>query len=181
MSFNPLTGISSILTDLAWRLGPGEDLSFQSPDGDFVYSDLKKTNAEMSVEEKFQSPDGDFVYSDFLCRDPQGWEPPMCFNPLTGISSILTRPSLLSMAPANARFNPLTGISSILTGDALPASIASSFCFNPLTGISSILTYRIEGEGVAWVESFNPLTGISSILTHPWWPRTPSQALVSIP
>ena len=37
---------------------------FQSPDGDFVYSDLRRgvqTNAAM-VE--FQSPDGDFVYSD---------------------------------------------------------------------------------------------------------------------
>ena len=38
----------------------------------------------------FQSPDGDFVYSDVL-----DWAPSECasisFNPLTGISSILTK------------------------------------------------------------------------------------------
>ena len=39
--------------------------------------------------DKFQSPDGDFVYSDELCQFVQTWSGKR-FNPLTGISSILT-------------------------------------------------------------------------------------------
>ena len=39
----------------------------------------------------FQSPDGDFVYSDVCCVDGEKmWV--IGFNPLTGISSILTEP-----------------------------------------------------------------------------------------
>ena len=39
----------------------------------------------------------------------------MSFNPLTGISSILTNLSLVLYDGAGTSFNPLTGISSILT------------------------------------------------------------------
>ena len=45
-----------------------EYYKFQSPDGDFVYSDwstLLLLEREFGV---FQSPDGDFVYSDSLTR-----------------------------------------------------------------------------------------------------------------
>ena len=37
---------------------------FQSPDGDFVYSDYGVCFLSARWHEKFQSPDGDFVYSD---------------------------------------------------------------------------------------------------------------------
>ena len=37
---------------------------FQSPDGDFVYSDAAERIASNGGGEEFQSPDGDFVYSD---------------------------------------------------------------------------------------------------------------------
>ena len=37
---------------------------FQSPDGDFVYSDLDDFFDEIYESSPFQSPDGDFVYSD---------------------------------------------------------------------------------------------------------------------
>ena len=37
---------------------------FQSPDGDFVYSDPTATVNPTGVLSSFQSPDGDFVYSD---------------------------------------------------------------------------------------------------------------------
>ena len=62
--FNPLTGISSILTNSGFRLEPGKKYLFQSPDGDFVYSDVF------------------LVYPGTLDQ--------VSFNPLTGISSILT-------------------------------------------------------------------------------------------
>ena len=62
----------------------------------------------------FQSPDGDFVYSD------------------TGI--IWTQDLQLE------GFNPLTGISSILTGYPRRRKEVDVSSFNPLTGISSILT-----------------------------------------
>ena len=39
-------------------------LVFQSPDGDFVYSDSGTISVTLGTEELFQSPDGDFVYSD---------------------------------------------------------------------------------------------------------------------
>ena len=41
---------------------------------------------------KFQSPDGDFVYSDPGMFERLG-NAVVGFNPLTGISSILTRPA----------------------------------------------------------------------------------------
>ncbi len=63
----------------------------------------------------FQSPDGDFVYSDEgQCSCPL--EGGMSFNPLTGISSILTVAFRSDDQLLEACFNPLTGISSILTG-----------------------------------------------------------------
>ena len=65
MSFNPLTGISSILT-------------YVTPEGG------------VALNWQFQSPDGDFVYSDTL-EIPRMGENRRSFNPLTGISSILTR------------------------------------------------------------------------------------------
>ena len=37
---------------------------FQSPDGDFVYSDEVPWSVRYASKEMFQSPDGDFVYSD---------------------------------------------------------------------------------------------------------------------
>ena len=37
---------------------------FQSPDGDFVYSDVGEPPNSQTVSHRFQSPDGDFVYSD---------------------------------------------------------------------------------------------------------------------
>ena len=37
--FNPLTGISSILTYVSPEIEVQADVGFQSPDGDFVYSD----------------------------------------------------------------------------------------------------------------------------------------------
>ena len=43
-----------------------------------------------NVDIEFQSPDGDFVYSDQLSR-PSRPHHGVCFNPLTGISSILTK------------------------------------------------------------------------------------------
>ena len=63
---------------------------FQSPDGDFVYSDAGSTLSQTTMRLLFQSPDGDFVYSDptevvILVATA------VRFNPLTGISSILTR------------------------------------------------------------------------------------------
>ena len=64
--------------------------------------------------EEFQSPDGDFVYSDrtyiILLIGVM-----VSFNPLTGISSILTLPTLRRRRWGLKSFNPLTGISSILT------------------------------------------------------------------
>ena len=87
----------------------------------------------------FQSPDGDFVYSDpglgNLRRSPGA-----SFNPLTGISSILTCGGPRSEGASGESFNPLTGISSILTPALAEAAVPESTRFNPLTGISSILT-----------------------------------------
>ena len=37
---------------------------FQSPDGDFVYSDRPGSRIMPLPADLFQSPDGDFVYSD---------------------------------------------------------------------------------------------------------------------
>ena len=37
---------------------------FQSPDGDFVYSDPRAIRSTALWGIRFQSPDGDFVYSD---------------------------------------------------------------------------------------------------------------------
>ena len=67
LRFNPLTGISSILTLtlLALLLTPVG--AFQSPDGDFVYSDWVRFRPGSGPTCTFQSPDGDFVYSDSTC------------------------------------------------------------------------------------------------------------------
>ena len=62
--FNPLTGISSILTQSSCSDAERRSPTFQSPDGDFVYSDggsVPRCGWGLGV---FQSPDGDFVYSD---------------------------------------------------------------------------------------------------------------------
>ena len=67
VGFNPLTGISSILTIVKSRDEAVQDLEFQSPDGDFVYSDLASIVPLEAAAIRF--------------------------NPLTGISSILTRGS----------------------------------------------------------------------------------------
>ena len=153
----------------------------------------------------FQSPDGDFVYSD---RRILVWIQIrfICFNPLTGISSILTYHQFQIGYCPQAGFNPLTGISSILTnlpgsssrfsagtfqspdGDFVYSDLTSttmmepvSTCFNPLTGISSILTNGDLGSRRRVHLCFNPLTGISSILTD-GSPRGVLQELsVSIP
>ncbi len=42
-----------------------EVAQFQSPDGDFVYSDLVGLGIIGAMAGRFQSPDGDFVYSDW--------------------------------------------------------------------------------------------------------------------
>ena len=73
-------------------------LLFQSPDGDFVYSDDSGVAVPLWAVILFQSPDGDFVYSDliwFLSFKGTTFG----FNPLTGISSILTRMSWGSGLP----------------------------------------------------------------------------------
>ena len=62
---------------------------FQSPDGDFVYSDEFCRISSAGCGSTFQSPDGDFVYSD-KCFLRTGLRHLVRFNPLTGISSILT-------------------------------------------------------------------------------------------
>ena len=41
---------------------------FQSPDGDFVYSDACDGCGKEIEDDRFQSPDGDFVYSDQRVR-----------------------------------------------------------------------------------------------------------------
>ena len=64
LRFNPLTGISSILTNARGRCLAHLLLEFQSPDGDFVYSDKVDLRSKSTVAGPFQSPDGDFVYSD---------------------------------------------------------------------------------------------------------------------
>ena len=87
---------------------------FQSPDGDFVYSDMASTGDWKYLGFVFQSPDGDFVYSDGEIGDMAN-ALLVGFNPLTGISSILTQTVSHDSLLAMASFNPLTGISSILT------------------------------------------------------------------
>ena len=67
----------------------------------------------------FQSPDGDFVYSDLLAVVGVTLFLAISFNPLTGISSILTLLSEPMWVGWSASFNPLTGISSILTSASL--------------------------------------------------------------
>ena len=62
---------------------------FQSPDGDFVYSDTQHGDLSYNGGHLFQSPDGDFVYSDMSTSRSQAGSG-TSFNPLTGISSILT-------------------------------------------------------------------------------------------
>ena len=69
--FNPLTGISSILTKRNPNLKREVLKKFQSPDGDFVYSDLQQVQARRCARTAFQSPDGDFVYSDTCLRSPR--------------------------------------------------------------------------------------------------------------
>ena len=73
MSFNPLTGISSILTSVR-LIAEVTAVTFQSPDGDFVYSD---------------------AWKDLLCVLAA-----FGFNPLTGISSILTNLMSVTQSPA---------------------------------------------------------------------------------
>ena len=63
----------------------------------------------------FQSPDGDFVYSDDAAARSSPTRSWFSFNPLTGISSILTGGRPRGRAARGIGFNPLTGISSILT------------------------------------------------------------------
>ena len=46
--------------------------TFQSPDGDFVYSDVLPALDRWGAGFSFQSPDGDFVYSDSLERKIMG-------------------------------------------------------------------------------------------------------------
>ena len=82
---------------------------------------------------EFQSPDGDFVYSDGNYGYPSGQ-------------------SLVS-------FNPLTGISSILTGHRLQARLGECDCFNPLTGISSILTSGLSSPDIVWDGKFQSPDG----------------------
>ena len=78
-------------------------------------------------------------------------------------------------------FNPLTGISSILTMfDKTPEELLE-FCFNPLTGISSILTTDNSGGQPRADHRFNPLTGISSILTQGEYDEFLRPVSVSIP
>ena len=62
--FNPLTGISSILTKECVCPKEYRRNKFQSPDGDFVYSDCDSCKDLAECKKRFQSPDGDFVYSD---------------------------------------------------------------------------------------------------------------------
>ena len=72
----------------------------------------------LGTHREFQSPDGDFVYSD-ECLTIYREVEITGFNPLTGISSILT---LAIEAYGHwywTSFNPLTGISSILTGELM--------------------------------------------------------------
>ena len=70
MSFNPLTGISSILTSVLLNHAWVGSYWFQSPDGDFVYSDAPYIRTPLTDAREFQSPDGDFVYSDALSSSP---------------------------------------------------------------------------------------------------------------
>ena len=70
------------------------------------------------------------------------------FNPLTGISSILTPVDESELEWTLACFNPLTGISSILTAGSAEGDEETYVSFNPLTGISSILTQTNRREGV---------------------------------
>ena len=102
--FNPLTGISSILTQSSCSDAERRSPTFQSPDGDFVYSDLVT---------RYPVPTGDSV----------------SFNPLTGISSILTNTLTPYRQGSTGRFNPLTGISSILTNcrEAMEQSVDYQF------------------------------------------------------
>ena len=75
----------------------------------------------------FQSPDGDFVYSDLVVGYLKSFTSPS-FNPLTGISSILTGDFTISLDGSGTSFNPLTGISSILTrGQAYPVLLPDKF------------------------------------------------------
>ena len=76
--------------DRDFTLDDGGEWSFQSPDGDFVYSDVEPTVQRPTIDRMFQSPDGDFVYSDGYTINTGDCAGPG-FNPLTGISSILTR------------------------------------------------------------------------------------------
>ena len=69
----------------------------------------------MGGSTEFQSPDGDFVYSDQIAEYSVVGVRSKSFNPLTGISSILTDALGGVSMKATTRFNPLTGISSILT------------------------------------------------------------------
>ena len=90
--FNPLTGISSILTYESDRSRFTADTSSFNPltgissiltQGDYL--------RDHQIPREFQSPDGDFVYSDALADCTPEQAAMACFNPLTGISSILTQ------------------------------------------------------------------------------------------
>ena len=139
LSFNPLTGISSILTCRSICRCYTAAGKFQSPDGDFVYSDASKWDSCSPSIEVFQSPDGDFVYSDqWLVAYPR-------------------LADCLFQSPDGDFVYSDVGLGWFAAG--------GSICFNPLTGISSILTYKHPAQRLVTPTSFNPLTGISSILT----------------
>ena len=155
MRFNPLTGISSILTEKVLGLGCGSAFVFQSPDGDFVYSDLAAASAYPS--------------------------PGTGFNPLTGISSILTRGEGDCINVPNTCFNPLTGISSILTCSTAIAPASSGGMFQSPDGDFVYSDQTTSRSSVVNSKSFNPLTGISSILTGRLHRGVQSPGGVSIP
>ena len=95
-SFNPLTGIRSILTRRVIEL-----MEYHSGE--------------------FQSPHGDSFYSDFLHDAIRKQRVVARFNPLTGIRSFLTVSACPERANLFDSFNPLTGIRSFLTSNAASA------------------------------------------------------------
>ena len=89
VGFNPLTGISSILTRPPAAICRGHDVCFNPLTGISSILTYLHYSSARPASRGFQSPDGDFVYSDETA-DPLVLLGPFCFNPLTGISSILT-------------------------------------------------------------------------------------------
>ena len=139
---------------------------FQSPDGDFVYSDKPDQHHSEGHVFLFQSPDGDFVYSD-AAHELTHVAQFVCFNPLTGISSILTSSTRFGNSRTKEFQSPDGDFvysdpehRALIVGAALDLfqspdgdfvysdtfhpreAVRSPICFNPLTGISSILTIR---------------------------------------